>query len=207
MSVFLPYVFKNISDARIAHAFERNDLAVVDHIDRVTKTDKNGKQYDSVYVHFTHWFESPEVARFQQSVIDKKGRIVYDDPWFWQVFENTGTKREPEQESSEPKEQQTKEPHKQEPQENVAPQQQQPEYEQLYYTHEAYYMPPPYTLPQFPLPFMPPANEEQMLVHVDYVAKLEQEYARVVAENTWLKNLVAELDANKMEESRGHEMV
>jgi hypothetical protein len=41
---------------------------------------------------------------------------------------------------------------------------------------------------------MPPANEEQMLVHVDYVAKLEQEYARVVAENTWLKNLVAELD-------------
>lgn len=204
MSVFLPYVFKNITDARIAQAFERVDLARVDHIDRVTKTDKNGKPYDSVYVHFTHWFESPEVARFQQSVIDKKGRIVYDDPWFWQVFENTGTKREPEPESNEPKEQQPKE---QEPKENLAPQhQQQPDYEQMYYMQEAYYMPPPYTLPQFPLPFMPPVNEEQMFVHVNYVAKLEQEYARVVAENTWLKNLVAEFDAEK-EESGGMEMV
>ena len=198
MSVFLPYVFKNITDARIAQAFERVDLAKVDHIDRVTKTDKNGKQYDSVYVHFTHWFESPEVARFQQSVIDKKGRIVYDDPWFWQVFENTGTKREPEPQQQ-PQQQPNEQPNEQQPQ-------QQPDYEQMYYTHEAYYMPPPYTLPQFPLPFMPPVNEEQMLVHVDYVTKLEQEYARVVAENNWLKDLVAVFDA-EMEESGGMEMV
>jgi len=186
MSVFLPYVFKNVSDARIAQAFERIDLAKVDHIDRVSKTDKNGKLYDSVYVHFTHWAISPEVERFQQSVKDKKGRIVYDDPWFWQVFENTGTKREPVP-VDEPVPALAQEPQEQQ-------QQQQQPYEQMYYAPESYYMPPPYTLPQFPLPFAPPANEEQMLVHVDYVAKLEQEYARVVAENIWLKNLVAELD-------------
>jgi hypothetical protein len=188
MSVFLPYVFKNVSDARIAQAFERIDLAKVDHIDRVSKTDKNGKLYDSVYVHFTHWVISPEVERFQQSVKDKKGRIVYDDPWFWQVFENTGTKREPVPvDEPEPVPALTQEPQEQQ-------QQQQQPYEQMYYAPESNYMPPPFTLPQFPLPFAPPANEEQMLVHVDYVAKLEQEYARVVAENIWLKNLVAELD-------------
>jgi len=189
MSVFLPYVYKNVSDVRIARAFDV--LAKVDHIDRVSKTDKNGKQYDSVYVHFSQWFDAPEVERFQQAVINKKGRIVYDDPWFWQVFENTGTKREPVTEATTvPATVDAPAPQEQQQQQ----QQQQHPYEQMYYTDESYYMPPPYTLPQFPLPFMPPANEEQMLVHVDYVAKLEQEYARVVAENIWLKNLVAELD-------------
>lgn len=94
LSLFIPYVFANITEERIARVFENNHLGVVDHVDFVRKTDKNGKAYNAVYVHFSRWFNNSVVENFQERVLspDKEARVVYDDPWFWIVLQNTGAK-------------------------------------------------------------------------------------------------------------------
>lgn len=96
LSLFIPYVFSNITQERIARVFENNLLGVVDHVDLVRKTDKNGKTYNAAYVHFSHWFNNSVAENFQERVLspDKEARVVYDDPWFWIVLQNTGTKVE-----------------------------------------------------------------------------------------------------------------
>lgn len=96
LSLFIPYVFANITQERIARVFENNHLGIVDHVDFVRKTDKNGKSYHAVYVHFSRWFNSSVVENFQERVLspDKEARVVYDDPWFWIVLQNTGAKVE-----------------------------------------------------------------------------------------------------------------
>jgi len=94
LSLFIPYVFANITQERIARVFENNHLGVVDHVDFIPKTDKNGKAYHAVYVHFSHWFNNSVAENFQERVTnpDKEARVVYDDPWYWIVLQNTGAK-------------------------------------------------------------------------------------------------------------------
>ena len=94
LSLFIPYVFANITQERIARVFENNHLGVVDHVDFVRKTDKNGKAYHAVYVHFSHWFNNSVAENFQERVLspDKEARVVYDDPWYWIVLQNTCAK-------------------------------------------------------------------------------------------------------------------
>jgi hypothetical protein len=94
LSLFVPYVFANITQERIARVFENNHLGIVDHVDFVRKTDKNGKPYNAVYVHFSNWFNTSTVENFQERVMnpDKEARVVYDDPWYWIVLQNTGAK-------------------------------------------------------------------------------------------------------------------
>lgn len=94
LSLFIPYVFANITEERVARVFENNHLGIVDHVDFVRKTDKNGKPYHAVYIHFSHWFNNSTVENFQERVMnpDKEARVVYDDPWFWIVLQNTGAK-------------------------------------------------------------------------------------------------------------------
>jgi hypothetical protein len=92
LSVFIPYVFPNVTKDRIAAAFESNSLGLVDRIDLVSKTDANGKFYNYAFVHFSHWFDNDHAARFLERLEDttKQARLVYDDPWYWIVLPNTG---------------------------------------------------------------------------------------------------------------------
>ena len=102
LSLFIPYVFLSITEVRIAYVFENNQLGIVDHVDFVRKTDKFGKSYNSAYVHFSQWFNNSMVENFQERVLNptKDARIVYDDPWFWIVLQNTGTKFVKDQETA-----------------------------------------------------------------------------------------------------------
>lgn len=92
LSVFIPYVFPNVSKDRIAAAFESNTLGVVDRVDLVAKVDANGKYYNYAFVHFSHWCNNEHAARFLDKLEDpsKQARLVYDDPWYWIVLPNTG---------------------------------------------------------------------------------------------------------------------
>jgi len=92
LSVFIPYVFPNVTKDRISAAFESNTLGIVDRIDLVSKTDASGKFYNYAFVHFSHWFDNDHAARFLEKVEDpsKQARLVYDDPWYWIVLPNTG---------------------------------------------------------------------------------------------------------------------
>jgi hypothetical protein len=98
LSLFIPRVFANISQQQIADIIYNSGLGVVKKIDRVLKRDSsNGNEYYSAYIHFDCWFDTDTVARFQKRVVnpEKEARIVYNDPWYWIVLENKGTKRVP----------------------------------------------------------------------------------------------------------------
>ena len=92
LSVFIPYVFPNVTKERIATAFESNTLGLVDRIDLIGKVDTNGKIYNYAFVHFSHWHDNEHATRFLEKVEDpsKQARLVYDDPWYWIVLPNTG---------------------------------------------------------------------------------------------------------------------
>jgi hypothetical protein len=68
-------------------------------VDFIPKTDKNGKSYNAAYIHFYRWFECSAAVNFQERVLnpDKEARIVYDEPWYWIVLENTAVKSMPEE--------------------------------------------------------------------------------------------------------------
>jgi len=71
-------------------------LGDVGRIDKVSKVDKKGKKYNSVYLHFKVWYDTPGAQSFQDRVLtpEKEARIVYDDPWHWIVLENKVVKQE-----------------------------------------------------------------------------------------------------------------
>jgi hypothetical protein len=94
LSLFVPYMFPNITEARVSAVFSALLLGEVHHVDFIPKTDKNGKSYNAAYIHFAFWHESDTAARFQERVTNpgKEARLVYDEPWFWIVLENTAAK-------------------------------------------------------------------------------------------------------------------
>jgi len=97
LSLFIPHVFPNITQERIADVFYRLGLGEVKRVDRILKRDANDNEYYSAYVHFNEWFNTKTVLHFQERVYrpDKEARVVYDDPWYWIVLENTGKKNVP----------------------------------------------------------------------------------------------------------------
>jgi hypothetical protein len=88
LSLFIPRVFPNISSDRIAGVFEKQEFGKVKRVDLV-----NQGGYNRAYVHFDEWCDSPMVRSFQERVLNKKDRVVvvYDDPYYWIVLENTST--------------------------------------------------------------------------------------------------------------------
>ena len=100
MSLFIAYVFPNISIQRIINIFEDANLGIVKHVDFIKKVDKKGKSFNNIYVHFDRWFESEQAQQFQDSIRDPEARttLQYDGPWFWIVLENTYKKTEKQQE-------------------------------------------------------------------------------------------------------------
>ena len=90
ISLYIPHVFKNIGEDRIAKIFDSLLLGKVSHVDFVPKTDRTGKSYNAVYVHFEYWYNTVAAGNFQKKVVnpEKEARLVYDEPWFWIVLEN-----------------------------------------------------------------------------------------------------------------------
>jgi len=93
ISLYIPHVFANLSNEIVKNVFEKK-IGKVKNIDFVSKMGQDGKPYNSVYIHFEHWYDTPLTAKFQDEVIDpnKVARLVYETPWFWIVLENKGRK-------------------------------------------------------------------------------------------------------------------
>lgn len=107
MSLFIAYVFPNIGLHRIINIFQDANLGVVSRVDFIKKTDKNGKSFNNVYIHFHSWLESEEAQQFQNSIRDPEAKttLQYDGQWFWIVLENTYKKQEKEQQEEQQEEQ------------------------------------------------------------------------------------------------------
>jgi len=87
MSLYIPYVFTNITQKQIAQTFERLDMGIIKRVDLVPHAQKN---YNVAYVHFEIWYENPTTISFQEVILDniKQQRLVYDDPHYWIILEN-----------------------------------------------------------------------------------------------------------------------
>lgn len=94
MSVYIPHVFPNISEQRIRAIFDKLNIGKVSNMDFVAKFDRNGRTYNAVYIHFYYWHNTPAAINLQKRILDpaQEARIVYDDPWYWVLLENTGKK-------------------------------------------------------------------------------------------------------------------
>jgi hypothetical protein len=93
ISLFIPRVFINIREQRIVKIFHILRIGKVSKIDFVWKRGRNGKPYNSVFVHFDHWYDNTASRNFQARVRDpaQDALLVYDDPWYWVVLENTSS--------------------------------------------------------------------------------------------------------------------
>ena len=97
MSLYIPHVFGNVTKEFMIQTIEFQGFGKVKNIDFVEKIGKNGKVYNSAFVHFDYWYDSVTSVNFQERVKnpEKEARIVYSEPWFWACFENTAKKHIP----------------------------------------------------------------------------------------------------------------
>jgi ubiquitin len=85
-SIVIPHVFDNIGEKRVFAIFRRLRIGYIDRIEFLNKTDKNGRKFNTVFVHFTHWFDNPSSNQLKQNLLnDKPAKILYDQPWFWHI--------------------------------------------------------------------------------------------------------------------------
>jgi hypothetical protein len=90
-SVFIPRVFSNITDTRIADIFHNEDIGKVSSVDLISKKTQKGDAtiyYNMAFVHFETVYNSNASHLFREQVADPnvKAKLVYDDPWFWLVL-------------------------------------------------------------------------------------------------------------------------
>ena len=97
ISLYIPHVFSNYTKDDVSEAFEKVFIGKVNKVDFVSKTGKDGREYNSAYIHFDYWYDNVAASNFQQRVLDpnQEARLVYDEPWYWIVLENKGKKHIP----------------------------------------------------------------------------------------------------------------
>jgi hypothetical protein len=86
-SLCIPRTFKNISQKRVFAVFKALNLGWIGRIDVVPKTASDGTEYVRIFVHFTRWFDTFVTNEFLDKINVPTGsaKIVYEDPWFWNV--------------------------------------------------------------------------------------------------------------------------
>jgi len=87
-SVFIPRVFANIGEKRIANVFYQNDIGEVSKVDLVRRNNDKGESFNMAFVHFEYLFETTSAKQFKEDVQNPevKAKLVYEDPWFWLVL-------------------------------------------------------------------------------------------------------------------------
>ena len=109
-SLCIPRVFSNIKERRIRAIFrecgitEGDTGGIIDHIDFVEKTARDGSKFNRVFIHFKNGPNGFDELRRRlidnHNQKDSSGKptqnsffkIIYDDPWFWTIFANFATK-------------------------------------------------------------------------------------------------------------------
>ncbi len=95
ISLYIPHVFPNFDKEYVIKAFK--NIGEVSQIDFVAKQDRNGRNFNAVYVHFKKWFANKKAEAFYESVVNEKkeARLYHDEIWYWIVLPNTAKKQIP----------------------------------------------------------------------------------------------------------------
>ena len=90
-SMCIPKVFPSISRRRIEDTFADLRIGILERVDIVSKTAKNGEKYNTVFVHLREWNVRDAYAReMREALMLENGsvNITYDRPYFWKVVAN-----------------------------------------------------------------------------------------------------------------------
>jgi hypothetical protein len=97
-TAFIPRVFSNIKESRIINTFDALQIGSVEHVDLVPKTNAKGESYNMAFVHFAMVYNTPAAENFRRELEgpEKKTKVAYDEPWFWNVlpFEQKDSEKE-----------------------------------------------------------------------------------------------------------------
>ena len=110
LSLVIPRVFPQwVDEAKIIKIFREQQIGIISKVSIVrmpscetgpceagpceTGPCKKQRKYPiyKAYLYFSVWFDTIITKNFQKRIYgkDKQARVVYDDPWYWTVFENT----------------------------------------------------------------------------------------------------------------------
>ena len=97
ISLYIPHIFGNFTKEFVAQVFNDQNIGKVKTVDFVHKMGKDGKAYNSAYIHFEEWYNTIATRNFQSNVRDtnKEARLMYEEPWYWIVLENKARKHIP----------------------------------------------------------------------------------------------------------------
>lgn len=95
ISLYIPHVFPNFDKDYVAKSF--NDIGEISQIDFVAKQDRNGKNFNAVYVHFNKWYNNKDNRDFQYNIVENGSDKWYHDnsQYYWIVLPNTAKKQIP----------------------------------------------------------------------------------------------------------------
>jgi hypothetical protein len=94
LSLVIPRVFPQwVDEAKIIKIFREQQIGIISKVSIVRMPIETGEKHSiyKAYLYFSVWFENIISKNFQKRIYgkDKQARVVYDDPWYWTVFENT----------------------------------------------------------------------------------------------------------------------
>jgi len=99
LSLMIPRVFPQwTNEQHIMDTFHKQDIGKVYKVDIIRKPDEPGRDYPiyQAFIYFSAWYENEIAYHFQERIfnsVNKQTKVVYDDPWFWVVFENKSKKK------------------------------------------------------------------------------------------------------------------
>ena len=93
--MYVPHVFPNFDKDYVTNAF--SNIGEVSRVDFIAKVDRNGNNYNALYVHFNKWYTNGTAFQFYFDVVDerKEARLYHDGQWYWIVLPNNTKKYVP----------------------------------------------------------------------------------------------------------------
>jgi hypothetical protein len=93
LSLMIPRVFVQWTDEQtIIDIFHQQHIGRVFKVNVIRVPDRKKRSYPiyQAFVYFSAWYNTEIAYNFQQRIfgVKKQARVVYDDPWYWVVFEN-----------------------------------------------------------------------------------------------------------------------
>ena len=94
LSLMIPRVFPQwVDEQKMIDIFHQQHIGKVYKVSIIRMPDSKKRDYPiyQAFIYFSAWYENTIAYNFQQRIYGQKAqaRVVYDDPWYWVVFENT----------------------------------------------------------------------------------------------------------------------
>lgn len=99
MSLYIPSVTGTTSEEQIARIFKSLNIGVVSRVDFIDKDSQHdsGSNHRMAFVHFDFWYINNTSYHLQERILEQgQGKIVYNDPYYWIVMENSNPRSQTE---------------------------------------------------------------------------------------------------------------